>query len=68
LSIEGKKSEGRRLMGYLSMPVDAPGPVLQMLLSGRFKYALMDGEHMRWRKALIGHYQLTAQHREPDDE
>ena len=66
LSIEGEKSEARKLMGYLSMPVDALGPVLQMLLAGRFKYALMDGEHMRWRKALIRHYRLTAQHNEED--
>ena len=72
LSIEGKKSEGRKLMGYLSMPVDALGSVSRdMLLAGRFKYALMDGKHMRWRKALIRHYRLTAQHNEedyPDDE
>lgn len=71
LSIEGKKSEGTRLVGYRSMPADALGPVLQMLLAGRFKYVLMDGEPMRSRKALILHYRLTTLHDEadyPDDE
>ena len=71
LSIEGKRSERTRLVGYLSMPTDVLGPVLQMLLAGRFKYVLMDGEPMRWRKALIWHYRLTTLHDEadyPDDE
>jgi hypothetical protein len=71
LSVDGKKSEGTRLVGYLSMPTGALGPVLQMLIAGRFKYVLMDGEVMRWRKALIRNYRLTAEHDEadyPDDE
>jgi hypothetical protein len=71
VSVEGKKSEGTKLVGNLSMPTDALGPVLQMLLAGRFKCVLMDGEAMRWRKALIRNYRLTAEHDEadyPDDE
>ena len=55
-----------RLLGYLSMPIDVLGQILQMLLAGPFKYVLMDGEHMRYRKALIRHYELTAQHNEAD--
>jgi hypothetical protein len=66
LGVEGRKSEGTRLVGYLSMPADAIGPVLQMLLAGRFKYVLLDGEHMRWRKALIRHYEFTAQYNDAD--
>jgi hypothetical protein len=66
VSVEGKKAEGTKLVGYLSMPADALGPVLQMLIAGRFKYVLMDGEPLRYRKAFIGHYRLTAQHDEAD--
>jgi hypothetical protein len=71
LNIQGKKSEGMNLAGYLSMPTDAIGPVLQMLLGGRFKYVVLDGEHMRYRKALIRHYEIKTEHNEedyPDDE
>ncbi len=65
VSIEGKKAAGK-LAGYLSMPSDALGLVLQMLLAGRFKYLLLDGEPMRYRKALIRHYYFTAQYSDED--
>jgi hypothetical protein len=69
--VQGTKSEGMNLAGYLSMPTDAIGPVPQMLLGGRFKYVVLDGEHMRYRKALIRHYEIKIGHNEedyPDDE
>lgn len=71
LSMDGSKAEGWRLRGYLSMPEDAIGNVMQMLIAGRFKYLLMNGEAMRWRKCFIRRYNFTAHHDEadyPDDE
>jgi hypothetical protein len=59
------------LIGNLSMPTDALDPVMQMLLADRLKYVALDGEPMRWRKALIRHYEIKTQHNEedyPDDE
>jgi hypothetical protein len=58
--------QGSILTGYLSMPADALGPVMQMLLGDRFKYVLLDGEPMRYRKALIRHYEFTEHHKEED--
>jgi|ERR1700733_3409231 hypothetical protein len=37
LSVQGAKSEGQRLMGYLSMPKDALESVLQMLIAGKVR-------------------------------
>jgi hypothetical protein len=50
-----------RLMGNLSMAADALGPVMQMLIADRLKYVVLDGERMRWRKALIRHYEIMTQ-------
>jgi hypothetical protein len=66
LSIEGSKSEPLKLHGYLSMPEDALVPVLKMLIAGRFKFVLMDGQPMRYRHCFVRHYELTAQHDEAD--
>jgi hypothetical protein len=66
VSVEGTKAEGTKLAGYLSMPTDALGLVLQMLLAGRFKYLLLDGEPMRYRKAFIRHYRFTGQYKDED--
>jgi hypothetical protein len=49
------------LDGNLSMPRDALDPVLQMLLAGRFKYVVLNGEPMRYRKALIGNYDMATE-------
>ncbi len=71
LNIHGAKSEGLRLVGYLSMPEDALALVVQMLIAGRYKFALMNGGTMRWRKCFIRGYEFTAEHDEgdfPDDE
>ena len=48
------------MRGYLSMPTDALGPVMQMLLADRFKYVELDGKPMRYRKALIRLYDLVT--------
>jgi len=47
--------------GGFSMTADALGPVMQMLLAGRLKYAVLYGEPMRYRKALIRSYELKSQ-------
>jgi len=66
VSTEGTRTEGMRLAGYLSMPSDALGLVLQMLIGGRYKYVLLDGERLRYRKALIRHYFFSGEYN--DDE
>jgi hypothetical protein len=59
VSIDGTRAEGMRLSGYLSMPTDALGMVLQMLIGGAtstcwgHKYVLLYGERLRYRKPLI---------------
>lgn len=50
-----------RLTGGLSMAADALGPVMQMLVAGRFRYIVLDGETMRYRKARIRHYRFETQ-------
>ena len=52
-------SEGR-LKGSMSMAADALTSVLQMLIAGRLKYAVLYGEPMRYRKALARSYQLVS--------
>jgi hypothetical protein len=66
LDIQATKGEPRRLGGYLSMPEDALPPVMQMLIAERFKYVLLYGEAMRWRKCFVHRYEFTAQHDEAD--
>ncbi len=55
-----------RLIGYLTLPLDALGPIMQMLTAGRFKYVLMHGEPMRYRKAFIRGYRFAESHNEAD--
>ena len=57
---------GADLMGYLSMMSDALGPVMQMLIADRTKFVVMNGEPMRYRKALLHGYSLDS-HFEPED-
>ncbi|MCC8978308.1 hypothetical protein [Bradyrhizobium acaciae] len=40
------------------MAADALGPVMQMLIGGRFKFIILDGESMNYRKARIRHYRF----------
>jgi hypothetical protein len=65
VSTEGTRAEGMRWSGYLSMPTDALGLVVQMLIGGRYKYALLYGERLRYRKALIRSYYFSGKY---DDE
>lgn len=54
------------LTGGLSMATEALDAVMRMLLAGRLKYVVLDGEAMRYRQALIRHYQLVTQ-LDPED-
>ena len=65
VSTEGTPAEGMRLSGYLSMPTDALDLVIQMLIGERYKYALLYGERLRYRKALIRYYHFSGEY---DDE
>ena len=40
------------------MPKDGLGPVLQMLQARRLKYVALDGDALRYGKALIRHYEM----------
>lgn len=42
------------------MAADALGPVMQMLVAARFKFIVLDGETMRYRKARIRHYRFET--------
>jgi hypothetical protein len=60
----------KRLTGYLSMPLDTLGQVLQMLIAEHYRYVLLNGEPMRYRKAFIRRYEFTARYNAdeyPDD-
>jgi hypothetical protein len=48
------------LHGLLSMPADALPPVLTVLAAGKFKFVVLDGERLRWGKALIRHYSIDT--------
>jgi len=65
VSTQGRHEAGMRLTGYISMPSDALGLVLQMLIAGHYRYALLYGERLRYRKALIRHYHFSGEY---DDE
>jgi hypothetical protein len=66
VTTEGTRAKGMRLSGYLSMPTDALGLVLQMLIGGRYKYALLHGERLRYRKALIRYYRFSGEYDDED--
>lgn len=50
----------RRVTGGFSMAIDALHSVMLMLFAGRFKYLVLDGEAMRYRKARIRHYRFET--------
>lgn len=54
------------LHGLLSMPADALPPVLTVLSAQRFRFVLLQGERLRWRKALIRSYSIDT-HLDEDD-
>jgi hypothetical protein len=47
--------------GGFTMAIDALDSVMRMLLAGRFKYLVLDGEAMRYRKAHIRHSRFETQ-------
>lgn len=49
---------GGRLTGGFSMTADVLGPVMQMLLAGRFRFLVLDGASMCYGKARIRHYRF----------
>jgi hypothetical protein len=49
------------LTGGFSMASDALVPVMRMLVAGRFRYIVLDGETMRYRKARIRRYRFETQ-------
>jgi hypothetical protein len=65
-SVGSLNIQDAQLTGYLFIPMDALAPLLQMLLADRFKYVLLDGERMRYRKALIHRFEMTAHYDEAD--
>jgi hypothetical protein len=58
----------RLLQGLLTLPADALAQVLTVLTAGRFKYALLNGEPLRHRQALIRHYSLETMWEDDADE
>ena len=58
--------DAARLFGHLFMPTDALDPILQMLIAERFKYLLLNGERMRWRRALVHRYEFAADYNKSD--
>ena len=46
------------LQGLILMPLDALKPVMQMLIAERFKYVIIQGARLRYRKTIIHHYRL----------
>jgi hypothetical protein len=55
-----------RLVGLLSMPADALGLVMQMLMAGRSKYVVLEGYRLRYRKSLVRSYRLETGYEEDD--
>ncbi|MET4175919.1 hypothetical protein ABIB99_007035 [Bradyrhizobium sp. LA6.1] len=49
---------GGTLTGGFSMTADALGPVMQMLLAGRFRFLVLEGVTMRYGKFRIRHYRF----------
>lgn len=66
VSTDGMRAKGMRLTGYLSMSGDALGLVPQMLTGERYKYVLLYGERLRYRKALIRHYFFSGKYNDEE--
>lgn len=49
------------IAGGFSMASDALDPVMQMMVAGRFKFIVLEGEKMRYRKPRIRHYRFETQ-------
>ncbi len=55
-----------KLSAYLGMPTDALAPVLQMLIAGKFRFADLYGERLRYGRARITSYRLEMNIDEED--
>ena len=47
-----------RMIGLLSIPSDALLPVLQMMIGSRFRFVVLGGDRLRYRRAAIRTYRL----------
>lgn len=56
------------LRGLLSVPVDALAPVMQMLAADRFRYVVMTGSRLHYRKTLIRRYSIDTKYEDDDSE
>jgi len=54
------------LQGLLSMPSDALGPVLQMLIAGRLDFAVLEGTRLHYRHGTVKHLRLDGTFDEDD--
>jgi hypothetical protein len=43
----------KRVNGIISMPADALSPVLHALGAGRLKHVVLNGDEMRYRRAVV---------------
>jgi hypothetical protein len=64
--IGGVHLHGDRFVAYLGMPRDALAPVLQMLVAGKSKFIVLDGERLWHRRAMIRHFRLETHVDEED--
>jgi hypothetical protein len=55
-----------QLDGIVSIPADALGQVLQMMIAGRWKYAVFDGDRLHYGQGRLRMFRLHAT-LEPDD-
>lgn len=46
------------LTGYLSLPEDALPAILQMLIADRFRYVVLHGDKLRYRRASVRSYRM----------
>jgi len=54
------------LQGLMHLPAAALGPVLQMLISERFRYVVIEGSRLRYRQGTIRNYRLDTTFDEDD--
>jgi len=54
------------LHALLSMPADALDPVLQMMITGRMRYVVMNGTPFHYREVLVDHYRVDSTYN-PED-
>lgn len=68
IAVGGIEVYPERLAASLSIPSDALGPVLQMLIAGRMKFVVMRGSKVRYRSTRLHSYSLATKLDEDDPE